>query len=419
MKVLLIHQAFVSPRDAGGTRHFELAQFARKRGHQVVIIASDLSYLSGNRHPSARGLVSQEEIDGVKVFRAYTYPSLHRSFAWRVISFLSFMVTSVWAGLRAGPVDLVMGTSPPIFQAISAWLVSVLRRKPFLLEIRDLWPDFAVGMGVLRNPMMIAASRCLERFLYHQADHIVVNSPAYRDLIIRKGIPAEKLSLIPNGVDPEMFDPDSAGAAARLEWGLGDALVVLYAGALGQANDIPTILRAAQHLREDRRIRWVFAGDGKERKSLEDLAAKLGIRDGTLFTGALPKSRMKELMAAADICVATLQNIPMFRTTYPNKVFDYMAAGRPTVLGIDGVIRDVIESAGGGIFVPPGNDLALARAVEQLTKDKAARVQMGRAARSHVTKHFHRHDQAAQFIDLIQRIAAGIRNPSTGHSSTP
>ena len=409
MKVLLIHQAFVSPQDAGGTRHFELARFAQSRGHSMTIVASDLSYLSGKKHAGSHGLVTRQDVEGIQVLRAYTYPSLHRSFVWRIVSFLSFMFTSVWAGLRAGPVDVVMGTSPPIFQAFSAWLVAFLRRKPLLLEVRDLWPDFAVDMGVLRNPLLIRVSKWLEMFLYRRAAHILVNSPAYRRIIIAKGIPESKVSLIPNGVDPTMFDPAEKGAEVRQQWKLGEAVVALYAGALGMANDIPTILRAAQLTKDEPSIRWVFAGDGKERAKLEAMARDLGIEQSTLFTGARPKAEMKQFMGAADICLATLQNIPMFKTTYPNKVFDYMAAGRPTVLGIDGVIREVIEAAGGGVFVQPGDAEALAKAIRILAADPELRRRQGERARAYVVQHFDRRQQAVQFVELLE----GFRDGAT------
>src|SRR5690554_1389339 len=176
MRTLLIHQAFVSPTEAGGTRHYEFARRCINQGYPFTIVASSLSYLSGQRVTSERRLVTEEDVDGIRVLRAYTYPALHRSFFWRVISFISFMFTSVLAGLRAGPVDVVMGTSPPIFQAVSAWAIAFLRRRPFLLEIRDLWPAFAVDMGVLTNPVLITLAEWLERFLYARATHIVVNS---------------------------------------------------------------------------------------------------------------------------------------------------------------------------------------------------------------------------------------------------
>ena len=404
MRVLLIHQAFVSPDEAGGTRHYELGKYVVSSGHQFTIVASDLSYLTGKAINQQRSLVFEQQLNGIRILRAFTYPSLHRSFAWRVISFLSFMVTSVWAGLRAGPIDLVMGTTPPIFQAVSAWLVALLRRRPFLLEIRDLWPTFAIDMGVLHNPLLIILAKWLERFLYAQATHLLVNSPAYRDYLIQKGVRADKITLIPNGVTKSMFDPDAKGEEVRQNWQLNGEFVVTYAGALGLANDIPTILRAAEQLCEQTHIHFLLVGDGKERQQLERTAQQLKLSNVT-FTGSVAKSRMPAVLAASDACVATLQNIPMFTTTYPNKVFDYMAAGRPTILGIDGVIRQVIEDAQAGIFVQPGDDKALANAVLTLANDRTKAQAIGASARAYVQKHFERSQQAEQFAELLEKFA--------------
>jgi glycosyltransferase involved in cell wall biosynthesis len=404
MHILLIHQAFVSPEEAGGTRHFELARHLVAQGHRFTVVTSNLSYLTGKRISEHSGLISEQEIEGVKVLRAYTYPSLHRNFVWRVISFLSFMFTAVGAALRATPVDLVMGTSPPIFQAVSAWLVALILRRPFLLEIRDLWPEFAIDIGILRNPLLIKLSRWLERFLYAQANQIIVNSPAYRGYLTNKKVPAAKISLIPNGVDPRMFNQEATGEHFRRQWKLDGKFIVTYAGALGLANDIPTILRAANHLREDRQILFLLVGDGKERSRLESLAQHLSLPN-VVFMGIRPKSEMPEILAASDAGLATLKDIPMFRKTYPNKVFDYMAAGRPTILAIDGVIRDVIEAAGGGIFVPPGDDTALAEAACSLFDNRSRAHAMGVAARKYVEKNFNRHRQARQFNMLFMRFA--------------
>lgn len=404
MHVLLIHQAFVSPDEPGGTRHYELARHLVGHGHRFTIVASILSYLTGQRTIAHRGLIAAQNLGGVRVLRAYAYPALHRSFFWRVVSFLSFMLTSIGAALRAGSVDIVMGTSPPIFQAVSAWLVAAIRRRPFLLEIRDLWPEFAIGLGVLANPVLISLSRWLECFLYARATHILVNSPAYRDYLLGKGISAVKISLIPNGVDPAKFDPDAQNASVRQQWQLGEKFVVTYAGALGMANDIQTILQAANRLHDRSHIHFLLVGDGKERSNLEALARQMNLPNVT-FAGALPKSQMRDVLAASDACVATLKDIPMFRTTYPNKVFDYMAAGRPTILAIDGVIRQVVEAAKGGIFVSPGDDAALADAVRSLSQDRQRARAMGRAGRLYVIEHFNRHRHAEQFEELVQRLA--------------
>jgi len=402
MNILLIHQAFVGPNEAGGTRHFELARHCAEKGHQFNIIRGSLSYLTGrstveeNSYKYGRG--------NVIVRCAYTYPSLHKSFVWRVLSFMSFMIASVWTGLRCPCPDLVMGTSPPIFQAVSAWFISIMRRRPFLLEIRDLWPEFAIDLGVLRNPILIWLTRKLELFLYERAAYIIVNSPAYKIYLVNKGVHERKVTLVANGVDGAMFDPEELGEDIRRQFGLNGKFVVVYTGALGLANDIGNILKAAQHVRNDTSIHFLLVGDGKERNELELLASALGLVNVT-FTGAKPKSQIPDFLAASNVCVATLQNIPMFTTTYPNKVFDYMAAGRPTILAIDGVIRQVIEEARGGIFVSPGDDTDLAKAILYLKGNPDIASEMGRAARDYVVREFSRKKQAEQFEGVLVRFA--------------
>ena len=400
--VVLIHQAFAGPEQPGGTRHYELGTHLVRNGHRFTVVASDLSYLSGQRVTKEQGI--EEWVDGIRVFRAYTHHNLHKSFVWRVIAFFSFAAASIRPALSAGDVDVVYGTTPPIFQAVSAWIVSVLRRRPFLLEVRDLWPEFAIDMGILRNPVLIKLSRVLEKFLYRRATHLLVNSPAYRNYLIGKGVPPAKITLISNGVDPEMFDPGSPGKEVRQQFGLQDKFVVCYAGALGMANDINTVIEAAVQVRDRKEIHFLLVGDGKERPNLERRVGELKLENVT-FTGTQPKQKMKEFLAAADACLAILQDIPMFRTTYPNKVFDYMAAGKPTVLAIDGVIREVIEAAGGGLYVPPGNAQALAHAICALNEDRSTAASMGRAAREYVSRHFNRSDQAEQLLDLVSKLA--------------
>ena len=423
MKILLINQAFVSPDEPGHTRHFEMAKFLQSHGHELVIVASDLNYQTGQRTVTRKGLFAEQIIDGVKIYRSYIYPALHRSYFWRVISFFSFMFSSVWTALRVDNVDLVMGTSPPIFQAVSAWFVSFVRRKPFLLEVRDLWPEFGVSMGVLKNPVVITLARWLERFLYARATHILVNSPAYKDYMIGKGVPEMKITFIPYGTDVDMFNPQVDGSSIRAELGLQDKFVVLYAGALGQANDIDTILRAAERIshREHRekenfsessvgsvanqRICFVLFGDGKERTRLQAEAERMNLTN-VVFAGVRAKKEMPRVIASADVCLAILQDVPMFRTTYPNKVFDYMAAGRATVLVIDGITRTLIESSNGGVFVQPGNDEALANTILELSNDSARVQQMGQSAREYLVKHLDRRDKLNETLKLLQELVS-------------
>ena len=403
MRILLINQSFVSPDEPGHTRHFEMAQFLRARGHEVVIVASDLNYQTGQRTVKRKGIYSEQRIEGVRVLRTYIYPSLHRSYFWRIISFFSFMFSSVWTALSVQDVDLVMGTTPPIFQAASAWAVAFLKRRPFLLEVRDLWPEFAVDMKVLTNPIIIGLARWLETFLYARATHILVNSPAYKTYIVQKGIPEKKVTFIPYGTDVDMFNPNVDGSIIRKALGLEDKFTVVYAGALGAANDIYTLLRAADRLRNEPRIRFVLFGDGKERSRIERESRRI-LLDNVIFAGVHPKKEMPLVLASSDVCLAILQNIKMFRTTYPNKVFDYMAAGRATVLVIDGVIREVIETSNGGVFVEPGDDEQLAKTILELSKDPQRVRQMGINARQYLVEHLDRRDQLNETLSFLQSL---------------
>jgi len=402
MHCMLIHQAFAGPGDPGGTRHFELAHLLAQKGHEFTVVTSTVNYLTGTKRELSPDL---QATSGVRIRLAYTLPILHASFIRRVLAFVSFMVSSVMTAMRVGSVDLVMGTSPPLPQALSAWLVARLRRRPLVLEIRDLWPEFAIGMGVLTNPILIRLARWLESFLYRAADHIIVNSPAYRDYLQGRGLAGEKISLVSNGVDASMFDPAERGLRFRERLGIAEEVfVATYAGALGMANDISVILGAARELESKPEIQFVLIGDGKERAALQQISQDWGLTNVT-FAGAVPKSEMPDVLAASDACVATLLDIPMFCTTYPNKVFDYMAAGRPTVLAIDGVIREVVEAADAGVFVPPGDSTALARAVCTLQEEPERARRMGTSARRYIEKNFDRRAQSELLGSILERVA--------------
>jgi glycosyltransferase involved in cell wall biosynthesis len=403
MKILLINQVFVSPEEPGHTRHFEMGKYLKERGHELVIVASDLNYQTGQRTVERRGLYAEQNIDGIRVLRSYMYPAIHRSYFWRVIAFFSFMFSSIWTAIRLKDLDLVLGTTPPIFQAVSAWVVAALRRKPFLLEVRDLWPEFGISMGVLKNPVIISLSRWLEMFLYKRATHILVNSPAYREYMLAKDIPADKVTYIPYGTDVDMFNPSVDGSSIRKELGLEDKFVVLYAGALGQANDIDTLLRAAERLKEEEGIRFVLFGDGKERSRLETEAKRKGLHN-VIFAGTRPKKDMPSIVASADACLAILQDIPAFRTTYPNKVFDYMAAGRASVIVIDGITRDLIEDSRGGVYVHPADDAMLAKKILGLSQNPAHVKEMGVNAREYLVQNLDRRDRLNETLGLFRSL---------------
>jgi glycosyltransferase involved in cell wall biosynthesis len=399
LHILLIHQAFVALDEPGGTRHHELARFFAEQGHRVTIIASPISYLTGKSQHSKIPWV-EKQMDGelITILRAYTYPSLHRSFLHRLISFFSFMVSSFFIGLGVKNIELVWGTSPPIFQGVTAWALSRLKRVPFLFEVRDLWPAFAVAVGVLRGRFLIKLSEGLETFLYRHANLVVINSPGYVQHVQKHG--ASKVELVPNGTDINMFNPHVDGTMFRQAHGIDGNFIALYAGAHGLSNDLGVVLEAAKILKPRTDIKIVLIGDGKDKSSLQAQATQQGI-DNILFLPPIPKNEMPSAIAAADACIAILKPVELYKTTYPNKVFDYMAAGKPVVLAIDGVIREVIEKAGAGIPVTPGDPDSLANAILHLADDPETAKQMGAQGRIYVASNFNRESLAAKFLDVM------------------
>jgi len=401
MHILLIHQAFAALDEPGGTRHHEFARAIAAQGHRVTVITSPVSYLTGSTLTGNPGIRTREWDDGVKVLHVWTFGTLHKSFVQRVFAFLSFMAGSFFIGWGVRNVDLVWGTSPPIFQGLTAWLLARLKRASFLFEVRDLWPTFAIAVGVLKNPALIKLSTWLEGFLYRHADRVMVNSPGFESHVKERG--ARLVELVSNSADPGMFDPANNGLLFRSANHLEDQFVVLYAGAHGLSNDLGVVLEAARLLQEEMepaRITVVLLGDGKEKPALQKRAAELKLTN-LLFLPPVPKTGMAEALAGADACLAILKPIEAYKTTYPNKVFDYMAAGRPVILAIDGSIRQVVEAAQCGIFSRPGNPSEIAQAIRRLSSDNQVARAMGLRGRKYLEEHFNRNITSRKLMEIL------------------
>ena len=393
MHILIIHQAFASLNEPGGTRHHEFARLLTTRGHKVTVIASSISYITGGHTHQANS-----EMEGVTILRAVVYDAHHKSFIHRVFAFFSFMLSSFWIGLGVKNVDLVWGTSPPIFQGVTAWALARIKGAKFLFEVRDLWPQFAIAVGVLTNPILIVLSEWLERFLYQHADRVMVNSPGFLQPVTSRG--AKRVDLIPNGADPSTFNPTDSGTAFRQTNKLENKFIALYAGAHGMSNDLQIILESASLLADKKNIHIILLGDGKEKPELMAQAKEMKLSNVT-FLPSVPKTEMASALAGADACIAILKPLEEYKRTYPNKVFDYMAAGRPVALAIDGVIREVVESAKCGYFAEPGNPSALADVISKLAEDKIKAREMGLKGRIYLEKNFSRAKIADQLENLL------------------
>jgi len=390
MKVLFLHQTFPSANEDGSGRAYDFAKCIVNQGHQVTIIAGRFSYLSGNAFSSAsRGFIVREEHpEGFLVLRPWSYMGYHKSYFGRMLTYITYMITGFIAALGSGQYDVVIGATPPISVGIIGALVSFFRRTPYVFEVRDLWSEVAIQLGFINNRLLVAIVRRVERAIYRYARVIVINSPGFIPFLEGIGIPAEKIKLVPNGVDLDIFRPDMDGNAIRDRYGVRNQTVGVYAGSLGMANDIETILRAAE-MTKDENICFILVGDGKERRNLEAKCKERGIRN-VVFTGPQKKGDIPLFLAAADAGVVTLLDIPLFRTVYPNKVFDTMACGKPVVLLVDGVARRLVEDADSGIFVPPADPVKLADAMRYLRDHPDSGREMGRRGRAYLEGRYDR-----------------------------
>ncbi len=400
MHILLIHRAFAQSNQPGGTRHIELGRSLAAKGHRMTVITAAVSYLHSTSGTARERLPEREQLErGIEVVRCASGTS-GRHFLGRLNEMFGFMIRGFWRGLAVPGVDLVWATSPTIFQALAATLVAKFRRKPLLLEIRDIWPDALVDIGALKNPAAIALADSLARWMYRQATRVVINSPGFRAHLVGKGVPDQKLFLVPNGVDTTMFNPLDPGAEVRSTLGWDDQFIALYSGAHGMANDLEALLEVAALLADLPKVRMVLLGDGPEKANLMAKAERMGLRN-VQFLDPVPKSAMPALLAATDCCIAHLKPSAMQAMVYPNKVFDYMAAARPTVLGIGGVIRDVLERAGGGLATEPGDAAGMANAIRHLTQAPDEGRQMGANARAYVETHFQRQAIADALLQVL------------------
>jgi glycosyltransferase involved in cell wall biosynthesis len=317
-------------------------------------------------------------------------------------AFLGWTLSAATGVLRAGPADVVVATSPPLVAALPGWLAARAKRARLVFEIRDLWPESAVTTGVLREGSLLTRILYrLERWACRVADRVNVLTPAFRDDLVRRGLaPAEKIVFVPNGADLDLFRPGPRDNAARRELGWGNRFVVMYAGAHGRANALRQLLDAAERLRDRPDILVATVGDGPERAGLEEEARRRGLAN-VMFSGPQPKARMAELVNACDVGAAVLQDNPTFRTVYPNKVFDYMACGRPTLLAIDGVARQLVcEEARAGVFARPEDPDALAAAIRSLADDPEGRAAMGRRGLEWVVANASRESLARRYTGI-------------------
>lgn len=414
MRILIIHQPYLMPGQGGGSRINEMARLWAEAGHEVSVIAGTLAP-DGKKPPRYRRRWLVKEKDGlVTIWRCYMPEHYGRSYHGRMWGYLAFGLSASTALLYSKKPDITLATSPPLTVAIQGILAGRFRwgRNPWIFEVRDLWPESAVTTGVLSpRSALTSALYTLERWAYRLADSINVLTPAFRDNILdRRLANAEKLAFIPNGADLDLFQPGQLDNDLRRRLAWGDRFVVLYAGAHGRANALGQLIDAAEHLRDRSEILIACVGEGPERATLEATVRARGLNN-IVFLGPQPKDKMPEFINAANAGAAVLQNNPTFRTVYPNKVFDYMACRRPTLLAIDGVARRLVcEEARAGVFAEPENGAALASAIRYLADNPAVCEEMGARGYEWVVANADRKALAVRYLDLMTELLRGRLN---------
>jgi glycosyltransferase involved in cell wall biosynthesis len=401
--VLYFHQYFASRRRSTATRSYELARRLVDRGHRVTIVSRDTRMLEAGREEREGKVVAREQVDGIDVlFLNIPYANRYPT-PVRLASFTAFTIAASVAGALGRKPDVVFASSTPLTIGIAGLLTARLKRVPFVFEIRDLWPAVPVELGVLQGGAAIRSAEWLERRLYDGAERIVVLSEGAREALLDRGIPAEKLVLIPNAADLDVFRPDVVDEGFRAKHGLENRFVALYAGAMGRANGLDQLVDAADALRRwgDDRIMIVALGDGGERARLEERVAELGL-DNLRFLPAVPKEELAGIVGAADVTLTVFAPYPVLETNSPNKFFDSLAAGKPVVVNLDGWLRRLVEHHDAGVWVPAGNAESLAGALSSLAANPGKVESMGRNGRALAEREFGRDEMADRLARTLE-----------------
>ncbi|AYQ35686.1 glycosyltransferase family 4 protein [Runella sp. SP2] len=409
MRILLIHQYFLEDNDGGGSRWNEMSRFWQESGHQVTVLAGMVHYM-GHRPAKYNGKYFDRSTnqDGVDVIRCHVSESYNKSFVGRLWAYFSFTFSSIWGGLRyaRGSYDVIVVTSPPLFVGITAYVLSLFKRTPFVFEIRDLWPESAIDTGVLTNGVLIKFAYWFEKLMYRKARLINVLTPAFRDkLISNKGVPPSKIIFIPNAADfslsEELLQTFDV-AAFRREQQLEQHFVVTYVGAHGVANHLVQVLDTAELLR-DTNVLFLLIGDGMLKAELKADAQQRGLTN-VRFIDSVPKRDVFKYILASDAGASVLKKVDTFKTIYSNKTFDYMSCQKPILMAIDGVSRQLLEDANAGLYVEPENPADFADKIRVYLHNPSLAKQHGQNGYRYAQAHFDREVLASKYLAALQQV---------------
>lgn len=414
MRILLIHQYFLEKNDGGGSRFNEMVKYWSSQGHDVTVLAGMVHYATGEKLEKYKGKFTYTDANfyqNVDVVRSHVSESYNSNFLGRLWAYFSFMFSAIWAGLfkAKGKYDVILVTSPPLFVGASAYVLSRIKRVPFVFEVRDLWPESAIDTGVLNNKFIIKLAYWFENFIYKKAERINVLTPAFRDKLIQKNVPADKICFIPNAADfslAEKLQDDFDADEFKIQLGLKDKFVITYVGAHGVANHLIQLVDAAHYLKNTNVV-FQLIGAGMKKQELIDEVNNRNLNEHFIFRDSVPKSEVFKYILASDMGASVLKKVDTFKTIYSNKTFDYMSCKKPVLLLIDGVSRDLVEKARCGVYLEPENTKEIADGIKKiLMYDEVKLIKMGENGYDYAKEHFDRFKLADQYLEELEKATA-------------
>jgi glycosyltransferase involved in cell wall biosynthesis len=411
MHILLIHQYFLQKNGSGGSRFNEMTRYWSEDGHKVTVLAGMIYHNSGHKYDEYKGkyFVDEKYSESIRVIRCHDSKSGQKSFLSRLKVYLVFVFYSLYAGIfkAKGTYDVIVVTSPPLFVGITGYILSLIKRIPFVFEIRDLWPESAIDTGVLKNKIIINVAFWFEKLMYKSAKYINVLTPAFREVLIKnKNIPKNKIIFIPNAADFSLakelqqdFDP----LEFKKDIGLEGKFVITYVGAHGIANHLMQLISAAKQLQHTNLV-FQLIGDGMEKKLLQKNVLENKLKN-VIFRNPVSKKDVFKYILASDVGASVLKKADTFKTIYSNKTFDYMSCKKPVLLAIDGVSRELLNNANCGIYVEPENINHIVEGIKLLMSKSQKQLNLlGQNGYVYATEHFDRKILAKKYINEIMNI---------------
>ncbi|HYC58009.1 MAG TPA: glycosyltransferase family 4 protein [Thermoanaerobaculia bacterium] len=408
MKIAVFSHYFTPEIGAPSARIHDLSREWLRAGHSVHIVTCFPNHPTGQIYPGyAKARYFHETLDGFDVHRLWSYVTPNRGIIKRTLGHVSFMLSSMlMRKSRLARPDVIVGTSPTLFAAIAAERMAARLRVPFIMEVRDLWPALFADLGILRNKTILGILERLELWLYRRAAGIVTVTEAFRQNLISRGVPAEKVLTIPNGADIDFWREDLADPQrVRTEYGLGDEFIVLYIGAHGISQGLSAVVDAAALLRDQPDVEFVFVGEGADKPVVME-RAKTTAASNVRFLDPVDKRGVRDLYAAANVCLVPLRDVPLFSTFIPSKMFEILAMGRPIVASVRGETAEILSRSGAAVVVEPENAQQIADAIRSL---KAAALPPHSKGRVFVEREYSRRALAERYDQFFNETIARFR----------